>query len=45
VSADPDPRAGYEAFLDDIIAVAQGFGFDPEGSPGRDEPRLRGLRQ
>jgi hypothetical protein len=45
VSADPDPRAGYEAFLDDIIAVAQRFGFDPKGSPGRDEPRLRGLRQ
>ena len=45
VSADPDPRAGYQAFLDDIIAVAQRFGFEPEESPGRDEPRLRGLRQ
>ena len=45
VSANPDPRAGYEAFLADIVAVAQRFGFDPEESPGRDEPRLRGLRQ
>jgi hypothetical protein len=45
VSADPDPRAGYEAFLNDIITVAQRFGFEPEESPGRDEPRLRGLRQ
>jgi hypothetical protein len=39
------PRAGYEAFLNDIVAVAQHFGFEPEASPGRDEPRLRGLRQ
>src|SRR5436309_3495972 len=45
VSADPDPRAGYEAFLADIVAVAQRFGFEPENSPGRDESRLRGLRQ
>jgi hypothetical protein len=44
-SAIPDPRAGYEAFLEDIVAVAQRFGFEPEESPGRDEPRLRGLRQ
>ena len=44
-SADPDPRAGYEAFLNDILAVAQRFGFEPKASPGRDEPRLRGLRQ
>ena len=44
-SADPDPRAGYEAFLADIVAVAERFGFEPEASPGRDEPRLRGLRQ
>ena len=41
----PDPRAGYEAFLNDIVAVAQRFGFEPKESPGRDEPRLRGLRQ
>jgi hypothetical protein len=44
-SAIPDPRVGYEAFLEDIVAVAQRFGFEPEESPGRDEPRLRGLRQ
>jgi hypothetical protein len=43
--ADPDPRAGYEAFLNDIAAVAQRFGFEVKESPGRDEPRLRGLRQ
>ncbi len=45
VSADPDPRSGYEAFLADIVAVAQRFGFDAEESPWRDEPRLHGLRQ
>ena len=45
VSADPDPRAGYEAFLAEIVAAAQRSGFRPEESPGRDEPRLRGLRQ
>jgi hypothetical protein len=37
-----DPRAGYEAFLAD---AAQRFGFKPQESPGRDEPRLRGSRQ
>jgi|SRR5690348_16533654 len=40
-----DPQAGYQAFLADIIAAAQRFGFKSEESPGRDEPRLRGLRQ
>ena len=40
-----DSRAGYEAFLADIVAVAQRFGFELKESPGRDEPRLRGLRQ
>jgi hypothetical protein len=44
-SADPDPRAGYQAFLNDVVAVAPRFGFEPEESPGRDEPRLRGSRQ
>src|SRR5437868_12116373 len=34
-SADADPRAGYEAFLADIVAAAQRFGFKPEESPGR----------
>jgi hypothetical protein len=41
----PDPDAEYEGFLTDIVAVARQFGFEPEKSPGRDEPRLRGLRQ
>ena len=45
VSGEPDPRAGYEAFLADIVAMAERFGFEPEAFPGRDEPRLRGLRQ
>jgi hypothetical protein len=44
-SAVPDPQAGYEAFLGEIVAAAQRIGFRPENSPGRDEPRLRGLRQ
>ena len=41
----PDPPAGYDAFLVDIVSVAQRFGFEPEASPGFGEPRLRGLRQ
>jgi hypothetical protein len=44
-TAEPDPSEGYEDFLTDLIAVAQQFGFKSEESPGRDEPRLRGLRQ
>ena len=44
-SADPDPRAGYQAFLANVVAIAQRYGFEPEESPGRSEPRLRGLRQ
>jgi len=45
ISPEPGPQAGYTAFLDDIVAAAQRFGFKPEDSPGRNEPRLRGLRQ
>src|SRR5439155_16667815 len=41
----PDPGAEYKGFLADIVAVARQFGFKPEKGPGRDEPRLRGLRQ
>ena len=41
----PDPRAEYESFLADTVAAARQFGFEPEKSPGRDEPRLQGLRQ
>lgn len=44
-SAEPDPTEGYEEFLADLVAAAQRFGFKAEESPGRDEPRLRGLRQ
>jgi hypothetical protein len=44
-SARPDPRQGYEDFLTDIVVATQRFGFEPEKSPGRDEPRLKGLRQ
>jgi hypothetical protein len=40
-----DPRAGYEEFLDDVIAAATRFGFQAEESPGPGDPRLRGLRQ
>jgi hypothetical protein len=44
-AARPRLPTGYVEFLDDIVAAAQQFGFDPEKSPGRDEPRLQGLRQ
>jgi hypothetical protein len=44
-AADPDPRHGYEAFLDEIVAAAQGPGFRPEASPGPGDARLRGPRQ
>ena len=37
--------AGYLEFLDDIVVAAQKSGFEPEKSPGRNEPRLQGLRQ
>jgi hypothetical protein len=42
---DPDPRADYEAFLDDVVKAAREFGFEPADSPGRGDPRLHGLRQ
>ena len=41
----PDPREGYADFLADIVSAASQFGFEPEKTPGRDEPRLQGLRQ
>lgn len=44
-AADPDPRQGYDAFLDEIIEAAQRLGFRAEASPGPGDPRLRGLRQ
>lgn len=45
VAADPDPRQEYDGFLDDLIAAARRVGFNAGETPGRDEPRLRGLRQ
>ena len=44
-SGDPDPRAGYAEFLDDIVAAALRIGFEAEDAPGRGDPRIRGLRQ
>src|SRR5207249_2206356 len=44
-AADPDPRLGYEAFLDEIIEVAQRLGFRADASPGPGDARLRGPRQ
>ncbi|MGH7098150.1 MAG: hypothetical protein ACREE4_10905 [Stellaceae bacterium] len=40
-----DPRAGYEAFLDEIVRAARQFGYRRELSPGPGDARLRGLRQ
>ena len=40
-----NPRAGYDTFLDEITAAARRFGFHPEETPGRGDPRIRGLRQ
>src|ERR1700746_3212371 len=37
-----NPQEGYVEFLVDIIRAAQKFGFEPENSPGRNEPRLQG---
>ena len=44
-AADPDPRLGYEAFLDEIIEMAQRLGFRADASPGPGDARLRGPRQ
>jgi hypothetical protein len=44
-AADPDPRLGYEAFLDEIIELAQRLGFRADASPGPGDARLRGPRQ
>jgi hypothetical protein len=44
-STHPDPREGYQEFLDRIVAAAQDFGFKAEGTPGRDDPRIKGPRQ
>lgn len=45
-AADPDPRHGYEAFLDEIIELAQRpETYRAADSPGPGDPRLKGLRQ
>jgi len=45
VAAEPDPRQGYQAFVDEIIEAAQRQGFRAEASPGPRDARLRGPRQ
>ena len=44
-TASSDPRATYDAFIDDIVEAARRFGYRPEDSPGQGDPRIRGLRQ
>ncbi|MGA8383436.1 MAG: hypothetical protein WB710_20110 [Stellaceae bacterium] len=44
-AADPDPQAGYAEFLTDIVEAARRFGFEAKDTPGRGDPRIRGLRQ
>ena len=41
----PDPAAGYDAFIDEIIAAAPCFGFREAEAPGRGDERLQGARQ
>ena len=43
--APSDPPDSYTDFLTDIVAAAEQFGFEPEESPGSNEPRLQGSRQ
>ena len=42
--SEPKPALGYEKFLDDIVAVAERFGYRADESPGRGDVRLRGFR-
>jgi hypothetical protein len=42
---DPDPRDGYDAFIDEIIDAARRHGYRAAESPGPGDPRLHGLRQ
>jgi len=41
----PHNGQDYQRFLDDVIAVAQQFGFRTEETPGQGDPRIKGLRQ
>ncbi len=42
---DPDPRHGYDAFIDEIIDAGQRHGYRAAESPGPGDERLRGARQ
>lgn len=44
-SDDPDPRHGYDAFIDEIIDAARRNGYRADESPGPGDARLRGARQ
>jgi hypothetical protein len=44
-AVDPDPRNGYDAFIDEIIDAAQRHGYRASQSPGPADPRLSGARQ
>jgi hypothetical protein len=44
-SDDPDPRHGYDAFIDEIIDAARRHGYRADESPGPGDTRLRGPRQ
>jgi hypothetical protein len=41
----PDPQAGYDDFIDEIIAAAPCLGYREAASPGPGDARLRGPRQ
>lgn len=41
----PERHDDYADFLGEIIAAARRFGYDAAASPGRGDPRIKGLRQ
>ena len=41
----PDPAAGYDGFIDEIIAAAPCYGFREADAPGVGDERLQGPRQ
>ena len=45
VSAGSDSRHSYDAFVAEIIDVAQRFGYAAAASPGPGDRRIRGARQ
>ncbi|MFZ3237324.1 MAG: hypothetical protein WA184_18400 [Stellaceae bacterium] len=44
-AASSDPDGGYRGFLEEIIDAARRFGYRADESPGKGDPRIRGLRQ